>query len=342
MKDIPPDDWLRELDDLLERMDTDGARDDEVVGRMTALDPDLIAFLVSQFAEQDTPQAAATLDALATHEQTPQAVREQARSALAAMAERGVTPADPGIERFFAGWTQQGRERGEQILMLCWRRAQDDFEALVFLLDWRGDGLKDFYRTRGMTHEEWLALVEHNRGKGVPLVGVDLAEAHALLNAALGESRRFSRSLPREYKLEATLIDRRIIQASEAAATLPSYVSPDLSAEEVVAAYIAALHYRDYLLAALLLDATHPLRLGRAVEETAEELRLRLKHAPRRDPEAHVTTLRGDGQPDSDEIEAEAVGARVTVERTGRRSRETVTERYRLKRDGAWRVVSVS
>jgi hypothetical protein len=36
------------------------------------------------------------------------------------------------------------------------------------------------------------------------------------------------------------------------------------------------------------------------------------------------------------------VGARVTVERTGRKVRETVTERYRLKRDGAWRVVSVS
>jgi hypothetical protein len=342
MKDIPSDDWLRELDDLLERMDTDGARDDEVVGRMTALDPDLVAFLVSQFAEQDTPQAAATLDALATHERTPETVREQARSALAAMAERGVMPAEPGTERFFAGWTQQGRERGEQILMLCWRRAEGDFEALVFLLDWRGDGVKDFYRTRGMSHEEWLALVEHNRGKGIPLVAVGLAEAHALLNAALGESRRFSRSLPREYKLEATLIDRRIIQASEATTVLPSYISPDLSAEEVVAAYIAALHYRDYLLAALLLDATHPLRLGRAVAETAEELRLRLKHAPRRDPEAHVTTLCGEGHPDGDEIEAEAVGARVTVERTGRKVRETVTERYRLKRDGAWRVVSVS
>jgi hypothetical protein len=212
----------------------------------------------------------------------------------------------------------------------------------VFLLDWRGDGLKDFYRTRGMSHEEWLALVEHNRGKGIPLVDVGLAEAHALLNAALGESRRFSRPLPREYKLEATLIDRRILQASEATSSLPSYVAPDLSAEQVVAAYIAALHYRDYLLAALLLDATNPLRMGRAVEETAEELRLRLKHAPRRDPGAQVTTRHGEGQSDGDEIEVEAVGARVTVERTGRKSRETVTERYRLKRDGAWRVVSVS
>ncbi|MGH2486840.1 MAG: hypothetical protein ACRDHE_12595 [Ktedonobacterales bacterium] len=353
MTEIPPDAWLRELDELLERMDTDGARDDEVVARMGALDPDLVAFLVSRFAEQDTPQAATALDALANHAETPEAAREQACTALAAMAERGVIPEEPGVERFIAGWTQQGRERGEQILMLCWRRAAGDFEAFVFLLDWRGDGLKDFYRTRGMSHEEWLALIEHNRGKVVPLVEVDLAQAHALLRAALGESRRFSRSLPRDYKLEASLTDRRIFQASEPVASLPSYVSPELSAEEVVAAYIAALHYRDYLLAALLLDATHPLRVGRAVAETAEELRLHHKHAPRPEREAHVTTLSGDGQRDGDEMNViertdgaavvvEAVGTLVTVERTGRKARETVRERYRLKRDGAWRVVSVS
>lgn len=353
MTEIPPDDWLRELDELLARMDVDGARDDEVVARMTALDPDLIAFLVARFAEQDTPRAAAALEMLATHTETPEAVRDQARTALAAMAERGVVPGEPGVETFLAGWIQQGRETGEQILMLCWRRAAGDFEAFVFLLDWRGDGLKDFYRTRGMSHDEWLALVEHNRGKGVPLVAIGLAEAHALLLAALGESRRFSRSLPRDYKLETSLIERRILQASEAAAALPSYVSPDLSAEGVVAAYITALHYRDYLLAALLLDATHPLRVDRTVEETAEELRRQLKHAPRPDPEAQLTTRsdeveqRGDipspdGQADGAEVGVDAVGTRVSVERTGRKARETVTERYRLRRDGVWRVVSVS
>ena len=353
MKQLPPDAWLRELDALLERMDTDGAPDEEVVARMSALDPDLVAFLVAQFAEQDTPQAAAALESLTMRAETPEAVRDQARTALAAMAERGVTPAEPGVERFYAGWTQRGRERGEQILMLCWRRAAGDFEAFVFLLDWRGDGLKDFYRTRGISHEEWLALVEHNRDKGAPLVEIGLAEAHALLRAALGESRRFSRSLPRDYKLDVSLVDRRIFHASEAAVALPSYVSPDLTAEEVVAAYIAALHHRDYLLVALLLDATHPLRVDRTVEETAEELRRQLKHAPRPEPEARLTTQPGepprdgaetntDEQPNGAEVEVDAVGERVTVERTGRKARETVTERYRLRRDGVWRVVSVS
>ena len=44
--------------------------------------------------------------------------------------------------------------------MLCWRVPQGDYEAMVFLLDWRGDGLKDYYRTRRMreAEREWHSL----------------------------------------------------------------------------------------------------------------------------------------------------------------------------------------
>src|SRR5262249_23603076 len=147
------------------------------------------------------------------------------------------------------------RERGEQILLLGWRLSGGEIEAFVFLLDWRGDGLKDFYATRRLTDAEWRQLVEHNTAKGAPLVEVTLAEGRALLEAVLAESRRFSRPLPREYKLTQGTIARRVLEVEEvpSAPRSRSYLAPDLAPEAVISAYAAALHYRDYALAAELL-----------------------------------------------------------------------------------------
>lgn len=342
MQQIPPQ-WLSELDEILARLDQDAddTRDAEIIARLTTLDPDLLAFLISHFAEQDSSQAADTLEALALHPETPEGAREQAQAGLRALAERDITPSAPGAERFVSGWIQQGRERGEQILMLCWRVAQDEFEAMVFLLDWRGDGLKDFYRTRRMKEDEWLRLVEHNRAKGVPLAEIGLEQARALLAASLAESRRFSRSLPRDYKIEASIIERRLDLSRESAVALPTFISPELSPEDVVSAYISALHYRDYLLVTMLLDESHPLRAGRALAETAEALRKQLKHAPRREREASVARVES-ADDEADMAVVEATGAEVTVEKTGRRVRQPVHERYVLKRGGSWQVVSIS
>lgn len=342
MQEIPAQ-WLSELDEVLARLDQepDTTPDAGAIARLTALDPDLLTFLVSHFAEQDSPQAADTLEALALHPQTPEPVREHARSGLRALEERGIMPGASGTERFVAGWVQQGRERGEQILMLCWRMAPEDFEAMVFLLDWRGDGLKDFYRTRRMKDPEWQHLVEHNRSKGVPLVEIDLEQARALLAASLAESRRFSRSLPRDYKIETSIIERRLDTSREPAITPPDFISTALSPEEVVAAYVSALHYRDYLLVAMLQDDTNALRAGRTREETAEELRKHFKHAPRRERDVSVSRIEPTDD-EADEAVVEANGAQVTVEKTGRRLRQPVHERYVLKRNGTWRVVSVS
>lgn len=342
MQQIPPH-WLSELDEILPLLseDSDDANNEQLISRMTSLDPDLLAFLISQFAEQDSPQAADALESLALRPDTPEAVREQAAVGLRMLAERGVTPSAPSAERFVSGWIQQSRERAEQILMLCWRLAEGEYEAFVLLLDWRGDGLKDFYRTRRMKEDEWLQLVEHNRDKGVPLVEVSLGEARALLAASLGESRRFSRPLPRDYKLDSSVIERRLNQTAESMPALPCFMSPSLSPEAVVTAYISALHYRDYLLAAMLLDESHPLREGRTVEETAEALRLNFKHTPRRERDAQVTISTGNAE-NSLAAVVDAVGAQVVVEKTGRKTRQPVSERYTLKCNDAWRVVSVS
>jgi hypothetical protein len=332
-----PSEWLQQLDELLALTDDhpEEEQEERVIRRLAAADPDLLSFLVAQFAEQDSPQAAALLELLATHPGTAEPMRAQTRAAVDAMSQRGVVPPPPGKERFYAGWVQLGRERGEQILILGWRRSDGDLEALVFLLDWRGDGLKDYYRTRRMRDVEWRQLLEHNGAKGAPLVEVTLAEARALVEATMAETQRFSRPMPREYKVDSHLIERRILSAVEPPTDVRSYVSPALTSEEVVAAYIAALHYRDYRLAAALLGSEHALRDGRSLEESAEALRTQLKHAPRRDEEARLVVV--EEAPDA--VVVQAIGTQTTVERTGRRLRQDVIELYRLTRhNDVWRI----
>lgn len=347
MQETPPE-WLRQLDELVAFLsaEQDAAHETELVDRLSAFDPELLSFLVAQFGEQDSPQAATLLELIAAHPDVSEELHAESRARLDSLATRGIATPAPGVERFYAGWVQRGRERGEQILLLGWRVPDGDLEALVFLLDWRGDGLKDFYRTRRMNEAEWRELVAHNAGKGAPLVEVTLSDARALLEAALAESQRFSRPIPRDYKLESALIQRRILD-NELPASPRTYVAPDLSPEDVVSAYIAALHFRDYRLAALLLDPEHTLRADRTLTETAEELRLQLKHTPRRAAEAEVTRVSEDDDmspADVNEVPrvtVQAEGTAVQVERNGRRVKHAVRERYVLRQSAeSWLILS--
>ncbi|HEV2457953.1 MAG TPA: hypothetical protein VGS80_06275 [Ktedonobacterales bacterium] len=331
-------DWIAQLDELLALLDSpQPGHEAAVLDRAVAMDPDLLAFIVGQLGEQASPEAAAFLELLAAHPQTPEAVRATARQGRDALAERGVTPAMAGEERYLTGYIQQNRHRGEQIMLLGWRLPSGGVEALVFLLDWRGDGLKDFYRTRPMTDAEWHELLAHNAAKGAPLVEILLPQARILLESALAEGRRFGRAVPREYKIEGRVVARRVLSA-EPAPALPSGIPPDLGPDEVVAAYIAALHFRDYALAALLLAPDHPLRAGRTVVETSAELRVQGKGAPRREAAAQVTAriLVREGDVTA---RVQAFGAEVTVEPTGRRLRHDMREEYTVQRvaDG-WRI----
>ena len=340
MSQTPRPDWIAQLDELLALLDSpQPGHEAALLDRAVALDPDLLAFIVGQVGEQASPEAATFLELLAAHPQTPEAIRTTARQGRDALTERGVTPATPGQERLLTGYIQQSRHRGEQIMLLGWRLPSGGVEALVFLLDWRGDGLKDFYRTRPMTDAEWHELVAHNAAKGALLAEILLPQARILLESALAEGRRFSRPVPREYKIEGRVVARRVLSA-EPAPVLPSGIPPDLGPEEVVAAYIAALHFRDYALAALLLAPDHPRRAGRTLEETGAELRAQGKGAPRREAAAQVTARTPVGEGDVT-ARVEALGVAVAVEPTGRRLRHDVCEEYTLRRvaDG-WRIAA--
>lgn len=349
MRNIPPE-WLDQLDALMTAAEgeSDTAHDERLLAQLAQANPDLLAFLVEQLAAQASPQAANALELLAASAETPETVRTAARTAVDELASKGITAPPPGEERFYAGWVQQGRERGEQILILGWRVPDASLEALVFLLDWHGDGLKDFYRTRHMTEAEWRELLEHNGQKGAPLVEVSLAEGLTLIDAALAESRRFSRPMPREYRRESGIIGRRILEAAAPLVEMRSLIAPDLSPEDVVSAYVAALHYRDYMLITELLIPEHPLRAGRAIPEVVASLHAELKHAPRRRVEARTARVpmpeqsgaaAADNEADTAVVDAE--GDEVRVEPNGRRVTNPIHERYTLRNtEVGWRIAA--
>lgn len=312
--------------------------------RVTELAPELQIFLLEHMAAQDTSEAAAFVASLAAHANTPDAVRTRASEELAALAARGITPAAPDVESFDSGWAQLGRERGEQIMLLGWRLADGRMEAFVFLLDWHGDGLKDFYRTREISDAEWHELLEHNGEKGAALVEISLAEGRALLEDALSESHRFSRPVPREYKLAQQLVRQRVVDTAEPAAAHRSYVTPDLAPEDMAKAYARALHYRDYALIweLMVLDG-HSIVSGDETTraQAIDALRREWKHAPRRRPNA-TATIEAPAKPEDLHRSVLLEGEAETVERTGRRVRTRVRERIRLDRtlDG-WRIAAI-
>ena len=348
MHDIPSR-WLEWLDALtaVAEGESGSTSDDQLLEQVALADPDLLAVLVAQLAAQESPQAAGILEMLAATPHTPEVIRPAVRAAIDDLASKGITALAPDHDRFYAGWAQSGRERGEQILILGWRLPSGSLEALVFLLDWRGDGLKDFYRTRQMTDAEWRELLKHNGQKGAPLVEISLAEGRALLDAALAESRRFSRPLPREYKRESGRIERLVLQVAEAPGDMRSFVTPDLSPEDVVHAYVAALHYRDYALAAELLAPEFPSRSEHTLSETIAMLRSTLKHAPRRRAEVHTERIPTTRYQEGSESVADATtvvsaeGSEVHVEPSGRRIEYPVHERYVLRHiEASWRITT--
>lgn len=339
---VPSPEWIGQLDELLSALQEERTAESEeqLSVRLAALDPELLAFLVAQVGEQRSPEAAGFLELVAAQAALPAHVRAQARAGAGALAEQGVTPAAPGAERFVGGYVQRSRESGEQIMLLGWRLPAGSIEALVYLLDWRGDGLKDFYVTRHLPDEEWRQLVEHNAAKGPELAEIGVPEARALLEASIAEGRRFSRPLPREYKLTHSLSERRVLSADMPPAPPRSYVASGLEPEAVVGAYVAALHYRDVALAAELLASDHPARAGKTPEETAAVLRADQKQAPRREESADIS--RDSAGDDADMAVTLATGQEVTVEKTGKRVRRPVRERYTLGREGGeWRIRTI-
>ena len=241
------------------------------------------------------------------------------------------------------GGFRKGGNAASKSTILGWRLPNADLEALVFLIDWRGDAVKDFYRTRSMGDAEWDTLVEHNGGKGAPLTEITLAEGRALLRAALAEAQRYSRPMPREYKLAQSLIQRRILDAPAAMRWALRGISLALiyHRRRSSARMSRRSRTRDYALAWELLAPDHPRRLGVDLAAGVDALRRELKPAPR--PRAEVTTaVDSDVVQGAAEATVRADGAEEATERGGRRVRQPVRERYTLHREtDGWRIANI-
>lgn len=339
----PPVEWLQQLDDILTASTGDAEADEALVARVLELDPDFLQFLIDRVSEQETSQSAGFLAALVAQSAAPEAIREHARIALDTLEQQGIHPPISGEEQFYAGYVTESRERGEQIMLLGWQMPDSTIEALVFLLDWRTDGVRDFYRTRSMTLTEWQQLLAHNSEKGGSLVTISPAEARTLIEQAHEVRKRFSRPEPREYRLERQVIERRLFDGIVARPMTRTFLPVALSAEEIVRAYTNALHHRDYTLLAMLLAEDNVLRNGHELNETIANLQAQMKHQPRREEEAVIVTEADspDGH-DSARTRFTVEGRAISVEKGGKRRavpvRESVT--LVLEPDG-WRILSV-
>src|SRR5690348_3097762 len=98
MPPLPPDepraDWSERFAALLAEIEAarTPAAEARVMASVATLDPALQQFLITQMQEQGTPEAAAFLDALAAHPETPAAGRAEARAALTQLSAQGIVP----------------------------------------------------------------------------------------------------------------------------------------------------------------------------------------------------------------------------------------------------------
>ena len=176
-------------------------------------------------------------------------------------------------------------------------------------------------------------MIDHNAEKGAPLAEISLAEARALLDASLAESRRFSRPLPREYKISPGLVDRRVLRADLRPSTRRAPSSPPTSRPNTSSPPTSPrCSYRDYTLAIELLAERPPIARRSLDAEAADALRVELKHAPRREEAVEIASAHvPQGGEDARLL---ATGAEVAVQTSGKRVRSEVRERYTLRPAG--------
>ena len=337
--------WIQQLDGVLTNLTSTApdAVSQSLGEQLSSLDPQLLGMVVENAYTTASPEAAALLELIASQSGIERTVRETARKYATELSHAAAAQSLSTDDQFVAASVQESRHDGEQILLTCWRVPDGRFEACVFLLNWRGDGLKDYYRTRGLSEPEWLQLREHTEKKGPALRDVTPAECKALLLAAQAESQRFSRPSPREYKVDKSLIARRILRDDVPSDDSHVHTPVDLPAADVVRAYIAALHHRDYSLAGELLAQTHPMRAGKSLAEATDQLRQTLRHSPRREPATLLETLTTDLSNHVTAIRVRAESAETVIQPGGRKVTAPVRETFVLvHEDLGFRIESIT
>ena len=253
-----------------------------------------MALLKHLSKEYDT-DAADVLNAL--HELSPnKSIRKEARRALIRLEEARVHPGwnapttdrfalqmTSNPPRFWKGVATEMREQGEMQLVLLWEQGVDYSEAraLVFLLDFWQEGVKDFFTRTGTKRRIDSEMAEMAaKSPDVKSTDTTLAEGRRLIEEALSVNKWRGTTPHKDYRHNLPIINQLLWQATDVGEDRGrTFISPDLDAEEVVANFVGGWSLGDFGLAYDLLTSGSSLREGLTRDEWMERRRAWAKEA---------------------------------------------------------------
>jgi len=224
---------------------------------------------------------------------TSRAGREAAQRALYALSLRGVQPqlqpaARLGEDIFYKGYVGLMREQGEVPLILGWQRPDGRIQALVFLMDYWGFGLKDFYPTHNLTRRQFHRGLVGSYEKNAPMAEVSLAEGKRLVEEALLYNEWFDEPLPDAFHEYRYMIESKVLEALvRPPPRRRAFVNPEVGPSDLVRYF---LKVPDFGLRYDLLVETHPLRQEKSWRQYVEEQMAWLDQAQARTLSVDVLT----------------------------------------------------
>ncbi len=287
---------LEQYHDIAGDLHVSGSREQAAAALAAIIDmPEAaqMALLKLLSKEFDT-DAADVLNAL--HELSPNKnIRKEARRALIRLEEVRVYPgwSPPTTDRFaiqmtsspprfWKGVATEMREQGEMQLVLLWEQGVDynEARALVFLLDFWEEGVKDFFTRTGTKRRIESEMAEMAAKTDVKSTDSTLAEGRRLIEEALSVNKWRGTTPHKDYRHNLPIINQLLWQAADVGEDRGrTFISPDLNAEEVVANFVGGWSLGDFGLAYDLLANGSSLREGLTRDEWIERRRAWAKEA---------------------------------------------------------------
>ncbi|MFQ6015371.1 MAG: tetratricopeptide repeat protein [Anaerolineae bacterium] len=278
--DIRPDDMLAALDEqtdlvigAVRQLESSDEIEAVIGSTFGNLDEETLLMLIERLEARGDAGAADLLMVLSAVSGS-KVGRKAARRALQKLKLHGIQPqlkpaAQLGSDRFYKGYVGLMREQGEVPLILGWQRPDGKIQALVFLIDYWGRGLKEFFPTHNLTKREFRRDLVGRQEKNIPMVEVSLAEGKRLVEEALLYNDWFDEPLPDQFNEYRFLVESKVL---EARVQLPpqrrSFINSETTPSDLVHYF---LEMPDFGLRYELLAASHPLRREKSWREYVEE-----------------------------------------------------------------------
>jgi len=179
--------------------------------------------------------------------------------------------------RFWKGVVTQMREQGEVELVLCWEQGVDYSEAraLIFLLDFWHDGVKDFFtEVSGKRHIDSHIAELRTKYEDIKTTDCTLAEGRRLIEEALSVNKWRGTTPHKDYRYHLPTINNLVFNAPDPGEDRGrTFINPELEPEDVVGNFVGAWSLGDYGLAYDLLTNNSEFREGLSRDEWVERRR---------------------------------------------------------------------